>query len=206
MGYERTILPTIQFFRGYFLLMVVILISGPGGCQSDKAGVPTDELKGELQIVVAPTKARFRSSEPLFSLKVTFINLYNRSIWLNKAVNFSEALCELRQDVILPGGSVMPAPEIKLDGRRGELSRQDFVRLKPGQQFEVIQSVKQAYRFAGVPGMYQVTLTYSNRHSGKPFGIDAWTGEIKSNKTSFEVIEETEKRAEKGTGYFSRSR
>jgi hypothetical protein len=114
---------------------------------------------------------------------VTLANFTQQPLVVNKRLRmipdyrYREAY-ELWFHVIGPDS--MPIAPIKVmeNWRRWYITPEDFVELPAGGQWQ--QEVTLSSYFDFESGMYQIVAEYHNDYDGQQFGLDAWTGELRS--------------------------
>jgi hypothetical protein len=174
-----------KFGVQHSLIAAVLLALSFLGCTENQPNTS----KTALEIKVLPLEDPFLASNNFHNVKIVFKNVSQNVIWLNKAFNFSEALCELTYDAISPSGKAIPDPHL-LDPRRGDLNRSDFIKIMPGNTYETVENIKKLYGYAKELGVYKLTVFYKNLHRGEEFGLNAWVGETKSEPIAFEVAKD----------------
>ncbi len=115
---------------------------------------------------------------------VTLANLTPRTLIVNKRLQmifdykYHEAY-ELRFQVIGPSKTPV-APRMIIEDRLWPYPKQDdFMELPPGDQWQREIMLSTYFDFSQ-DGMYQIVAEYHNDHDGHQFGLDAWTGELRS--------------------------
>jgi hypothetical protein len=102
--------------------------------------------------------------------------------------------------LLVPGGTPEPIGEVvfRIEGPPGSISlktfrvnagsasREDFVRLRPGESIVRNYPLEKYFRYTDV-GSYSVTATYRNVLRISDGEMTAWTGALTSNEQHFEI-------------------
>jgi hypothetical protein len=140
-----------------------------------------------LQLQLRILKESYAVGEPV-EVELLLINkskdpcIVNQRMAINPG-NMAEGRWEVQFDVTFPPGKrLIRGAKI----RREELQKEDFYTLSPGEHISKTYSLTRYY-WMELKGTYTVKAIYSNKVSGRQFGLTAWTGEIISNSISFNV-------------------
>lgn len=77
--------------------------------------------------------------------------------------------------------------DFKLDLFVGSPSKEDFILLNQGEQFEISVNLNDYY-IIDESGKYSIKAIYANSYNGQEFGFKAWIGSVESNTLEFIVL------------------
>lgn len=154
-----------------FMICCVLLLSTIAG--GDEFG-----RSGSLEILIRSNKPVYDFGEPII-LTLKLKNSTNVPLIVNRRLDpFSDLQWELFFD---PVGFV----PIKAVPRKAP-NAEDYIQLKPEQFIEKkLPNLSEIVASPLKQGLYGVRLTYVNKE--KPKGPDTWTGEIITNRLSFQI-------------------
>ena len=140
-----------------------------------------------LKIALKISEISYTLGEPVV-VSVTLTNLSREIIIINKRMGINpgdmvEGTWEIKFDISFPPG------ERNIIGtliNRGKPQRNDFTELSPGENINR-DYILTNYYWIQLPGKYSVQTTYHNSSYGSMFDLQAWVGEITSNKVHFFV-------------------
>jgi hypothetical protein len=153
-------------------LFFLILLAG-----SPAAG---DEFgrDGVLEIFIRSDKPIYKFGEPI-KLTLTLKNHTTEPLIVNKRFDLSR---DLRWEVFMDGHGFLTVKPTAAQAPTGD----DYVILKPNLEIEKsLPPLSEIVQEKLKRGLYGVRVTYVNRE--KPKGAETWTGEIVTNRISFQI-------------------
>lgn len=168
-----------KIFFGLIATVFVTLVPSHHNSFGDEFG-----RVGNLELWIKADKRKYDMGEPVF---ITFIlkNRTKETLTVNKRWGFlREFTLEAFKE---PGGPQSYRPAQK----EIPYKRQDFMNFKPEEDLELIMKLNEYLANPLKPGLYSLRASYKNQESGKIFQINAWTGEIVSNRINITVKSST---------------
>jgi hypothetical protein len=136
--------------------------------------------EGNLELWIRLDKPTYNAGEPV-RLKLTLKNRTTEPLAVNRRFGLSREIeVELFKE---PEGFQDFGPPDKGFPFRKE----DFIVVNPGEDLEQTIVLTERLALPMKAGAYALRAFYRNSESGKRFGLTAWTGEVVSNRLSFQV-------------------
>jgi hypothetical protein len=153
-----------------------------------------DSINGQLVacnpfLLLSSPKRDYQKNEQVI-IVVTLANFTQSALVVNKRLQmifdykYREAY-ELQFQIIRPDGMPLAPRFITEDRLCPYPGPEDFAELLPARQWKQEIRLDRYFNFSE-KGLYLISAEYHNDHDGHQFGVDAWTGKLRSS--SIEVI------------------
>lgn len=162
-----------RFGHDFLVALVLMLLFLPGGAAGDEFG-----RDGTLMIFVRSNKPIYEFGEPIV-LTLKLKNNTTEPLIVNRRF---DPFHDLQWELFLEPTGFLPIKTVPSK----PLAAEDYVPLKPEDHIErVLPHLSEIISGELKPGMYGVRITYINKE--KPKGAKTWTGEIITNRLSFQI-------------------
>lgn len=157
------------------VISLSVLLTGGGSVRADEFG-----REGNLELWIRTNKKTYEFGDPVY-LTLTLKNRTTETLFINKRWGI---LREIDLEVFLePEGPI----KLRSPGERPDFRKGDFIAVTPGLDLEKTFDLNEILARPMSPGGYMLRGTYKNSESGKVFDLQAWTGEIVSNRLNIQV-------------------
>jgi hypothetical protein len=148
----------------------------------------TEPSSGKLvpfapSLLLSSFKRHYREGEQVMVM-AALANFTTKALVVNKRLRmfvdyqYSE-LFELRFQIIGPDNAPIAPVKVMENWQQWDIIPEDFVELLPSGQWRQ-EIVLSSYYDLSWRGVYRIIAEYHNGHAGHRFGLDAWTGELRS--------------------------